>query len=63
MTKQEILSKMLIKPKELVLKGGNFQKNLNALIYTNIDKDFSYLLSLAGFESKAQTVYYDFGEI
>jgi len=63
MTKQEILKKMLIEPKELTLKEGIFEKNPNAPIYTNLTKDFSYLASLAGFNAKAESVYYDFGGI
>ena len=59
MTKQEILAKMLIKPKELELKDGVFKKDATAPISTNIDKDFSYLLSLAGFTTAAKTTWFD----
>lgn len=63
MTKQKILKKMLIEPKELTLKEGIFEKNPDAPIHTNLTKDFSYLVSLAGFNTKAESVYYDFGGI
>jgi hypothetical protein len=59
MTKQELLAKMLIQPKELILKDGTLNKNAAAPVFTNIDKDFSYLLELAGFNAKAQNVFYD----
>lgn len=59
MTMQEILTKMLIKPKALELKGGIFNKNTAAPIRTNIHKDFSYLLSLAGFTAAAETAWFD----
>lgn len=51
MKKQEIFSKLLIEPKQLQLKAGEFKLNKSAAIYTNADEtDFSYLLALAGFE-------------
>ncbi|MBQ7045506.1 MAG: family 20 glycosylhydrolase [Clostridia bacterium] len=61
MTKQELLKKMLIEPKELILKEGTFKKDKNAKVFTNIDTDFSYLLELAGFAGKTENVYYDLG--
>ncbi len=61
MTKQELLAKMLIEPKELILKEGTFKKDKNAKVFTNIDTDFSYLLELAGFSGKTENVYYDLG--
>ena len=59
MTKQEILAKMLIEPKELELLGGKFTKDSKAQIYTNTDVDMSFLLELAGFEEKAQKIELD----
>lgn len=59
MNKLEILEKMLIEPKELTLKEGVFKRDPAYPVYTNIDKDFTYLLSLAGFESEPKNIYYD----
>ena len=63
MKKQEVLSKLLIQPKELVLKDGFFKKSSDYQVFTNIDTDFSYLLELAGFKSDAKKVYYDLNDI
>ena len=53
MKRNEIFDKLLIKPKELVLKGGVHNCNENATVYTNADEtDFSYLLELAGLKKK-----------
>ncbi len=55
MKKHEILSKLIIKPKEFILTGKEYKHNKDAKIYTNADEgDFSYLLGLAGFGSKAE---------
>lgn len=59
MTKQELLAKMLIKPKNLILKEGTFKPNSNATVYTNATVDISYLLELAGFKATPKTVYSD----
>ena len=40
MNKQELLAKMLIEPKELVLKDGTFKKNTEYPVFTNLDTDF-----------------------
>ena len=60
MNKQEILNKLLIKPKSIELTGGEYTKNAKAEIYTNAKSDISYLLSLAGFENDAEKA--SFGE-
>lgn len=59
MNKQELLSKLLIKPKKLDLKVGEYKQNSSAEIFTNADTDMSYLLELAGFEKNSQKVWYD----
>lgn len=57
MTKKELLSKLLIQPKELVLKEGFFQGASQA-VFTNLETDFTYLADLAGF-AKPQTLEAD----
>lgn len=59
MTKTELLSKLLIAPKELELLGGDYKHNKNAKIYTNQEVDMSYLLELAGFDGKAEKIDLD----
>lgn len=59
MTKKEIMAKMLIEPKELALLGGELKLDKKAKIYTNVDVDMSYLLSLAGFEGKVEIAELD----
>lgn len=59
MTKTELLSKLLIAPKELELLGGDYKHNENAKIYTNQDVDMSYLLELAEFSGKAEKIDLD----
>ena len=59
MTKTELLSKLLIAPKELELLGGDYKHNKNAKIYTNADVDMSYLLELADFGGKAEKIDLD----
>lgn len=59
MTKTELLSKLLIAPKELELLGGDYKHNKNAEIYTNADVDMSYLLELADFSGKAEKIDLD----
>lgn len=59
MTKQELLKKLLIKPKKLDLKDGEYKQNKSAEIFTNADADMSYLLELVGFENNAKKVWYD----
>lgn len=60
MKKQEILGKMLIEPKKLLLKEGTYKHDKSAKIKTNADElDFTYLLELAGFENKAETVEFE----
>ena len=59
MTKTELLSKLLIAPKELELLGGDYKHNKNAEIYTNADVDMSYLLELADFDGKAEKIDLD----
>ncbi len=59
MTKQELIKKMLIEPKELILKEGTYKHNKDAEIVTNVGTDISYLLSLAGFEKAATEIYVD----
>lgn len=63
MKKNEILAKMLIQPKALELKEGFFKVNADYSVKTNIDKDFSYLLDLAGFKAKAENTFFDFGGV
>ena len=59
MTKTELLSKLLIAPKELELLGGDYKHNKNAKIYTNQEVDMSYLLELAEFDGKAEKIDLD----
>lgn len=62
MKRQEILNKMLIEPKKLLLKEGEYKHDKAASVKTNASEcDFSYLLELAGFEKKAEAVV--FGDI
>lgn len=63
MTKNELLKKMLIKPKALELKDGFFNADANYPVRTNINKDFSYLLDLAGFKAKAENTAFAFDDI
>lgn len=63
MTKQEILSKLLIKPKKLTVKGGFYKHNAKAEIFTNVDTDMSYLLGLAKFGAEPQKVWYDVNDV
>lgn len=63
MKKNELLAKMLIQPKALELKDGFFKDNADYSVRTNIKKDFSYLLELAGFKAKAENTFFDFGDI
>ncbi len=59
MEKTELVKKLLIEPKEIILKEGNHKQNNDACIFTNIETDMSYLLNLAGFNSKVETIDYD----
>ncbi len=59
MTKHELLSKLLIKPKKLTLLDGVYFHNPDAQIITNINTDISYLLKLAGFNGSAKKEYFD----
>ncbi|MBO7169540.1 MAG: hypothetical protein J6W28_00005, partial [Clostridia bacterium] len=52
MKTNEFFNKLLIKPKEYALKEGVYRHDAKAEIATNAECDFSYLLSLAGFEGK-----------
>lgn len=60
MKKHELLNKLLIEPKELKLKSGNYNHNKAAAVKTNADEtDFSFLLGLAGFERNAEIIVFD----
>ena len=59
MTKQEVLKKLLIKPKKLVLSEGEYSHDRNYPVYTNADTNMNYLLSLADFSNTPETVWYD----
>ena len=60
MKRREILNKLLIKPKKLILKDGVHKRNENACVYTNADEtDFSFLLKLAGFKNSPSIKPFD----
>ena len=59
MTKRELLSKLIVKPKKLTLKEGMYKHNPDAEIITNVDVDMSYLLELAGFKGEPKKVWCD----
>lgn len=54
MTKKEMEQKLLIKPKELQVQNGMYTANKDACICTNVSIDISYLLQLAGFQSRVK---------
>lgn len=58
MTKKELCSKLLIQPKELLMKEGMLKKAAYA-VSTNLKANFTYLAELAGF-AKPQSTEADF---
>ena len=52
MKKQEIMDRLIVKPKKMVVGEGVCAVKGNAAIYSNaVDTDLSFLLSLAGYEN------------
>lgn len=60
MDRKEFLNQLLIKPKKLTVCDGIHKMDKNAAISTNAKNiDFSYLLSLAGYQNNAEVKTFD----
>ena len=62
MNKQDVLSRLLICPKELILGKGTYEHSATSCIKTSLDTDIAYLLELAGFVNTAERVFFDVGD-
>lgn len=59
MNRQEILEKLLIKPKNLRVKQGIYKHDKGSMIFSNAaDQDLDYLLGLAGYTTQVQQQYF-----